>query len=183
MPKKKKKEGSTVLDEDGEDTGMTEEEMADKKLAEKREMQEQIKNVDVMDLAMQEIQKKKTEEHDLLHEDGPSLVKMAIDWVLGRQPKRKPVWRTSRREELEHFIWKFKRLVPIPFAGDAFYYRRGSNKKLRYWGMRDPKKAKEGMGICQWPDPPHGGGGDSRHLSHTHPQKHPQKHPKMRTLG
>lgn len=150
---------------------MTEEEAEDEKKKAKQDLDGKVKNTDVIDLAMQEMVAKMDRENEEKHrEDDLSLVKEFIDWLLARKVKEKPLWRSSRREELERYIWKWRRLVPIPFASEGFYFRRGSNRKVKYWGMMDPKKEKEGLGMCLWPDPPHGGGGEIHAPAHSLPR-------------
>ena len=118
----------------------------------------QLKNMDSVQIAMSEMKQKQAEEGHEADEEAVTLTNLAFSWLMGKRSK-KPVWRSARRPELDTWIRRFSRLIPIPFVGHSFWYHRLRRGKLQYWGARNPVKQRDGLGVCYWPDPPKGGGG------------------------
>lgn len=92
---------------------------------------------------------------------GPTFTSALVDFLLSRRPKPVPVWKSNRRDEIEAFLKR----VNVGFLGmllrnDGFWYRRKARKRLDYVGDRDSTGSRDGRGVCYWPDPPWGGGGE-----------------------
>lgn len=83
-----------------------------------------------------------------------------LSWLM--RPARVPpkVWETYRKEEIRQYIEDQRATVMGRLATDGMLYRQIKHRRRTYIGDKDKKGRFEGRGICIWPDPPRGGGGD-----------------------
>ena len=104
-----------------------------------------------------------------------------IIYLFTTPPLPPPPWTTYRREEMETYIERKLRSpiwgVLTPWQG--FWYWVHSNQRLKYSGEYDKRNptVRCGRGVCKWPDPARGGGGEQRFLDNErHRLAHDDEH-------
>lgn len=87
---------------------------------------------------------------------------LCIEWCLEKPKAPLDEWQTYRSNEMQDFIKEKRRglLYYMPKFYDTLLISYITRKRMYYWGEYDNKGERDGRGVCLWPDPPFGGGGD-----------------------
>jgi hypothetical protein len=159
-----------VADE-GQEEGQEDEHKArqEKRQQERAALAKAIENADAITIGLAELQDKHRREQEVdEQEQEEGFLVLFLNFILQRKKRPPPIWKTHRREEVEKYLKSaMSGLLGHLVPSESFWYWKFSRKKMKYWGSRDSKGQRDGRGICLWPDPPYGGGGEQRVQAHS----------------
>lgn len=102
--------------------------------------------------------------HSLEDEQSESLLVGCLSWLMRHSRVQPKVWETYRKEEIRLHIEDQRATIVGRVLSDRMLYLKFKHRKRKYIGERDRTGRFEGRGVCDWPDPPRGGGGVLTHF-------------------